>query len=108
MEPVHPPLPLARNFLFQPEAGIHTSIRISESLEGLSVAATRQNAGKSGKADALGVGGAKRPASIVRATVISASGGPTERRPSQGAPAADNRAATSSQASTRTMPIIRQ
>ena len=33
--------------LFQPEAGIHTSILISESLDGLRVTATRQNAGKS-------------------------------------------------------------
>src|SRR6185295_422096 len=47
MAPPHPPFPTARNLPFQPDAGIQTSILMSESLVGLSVAATRQNAGKS-------------------------------------------------------------
>src|SRR6266850_2973583 len=47
MLPAHPPLPTACSFPFQPEeAGNQTSIVISESLDGFSVAATRQNAGR--------------------------------------------------------------
>src|SRR5437867_6665643 len=45
MEPAQPPLPTAWNFPFQFASGIHTSILISESLDGFSVAATLQNAG---------------------------------------------------------------
>src|SRR5262249_746168 len=47
MLPFQPPLPTASNFLFQLDAGNHTSILISESVVGLTVAATWQNAGKS-------------------------------------------------------------
>ena len=47
MAPDQPPFPTASNFPFQPEAGIQTSILISESLDGLSVAAIRQYGGKS-------------------------------------------------------------
>src|SRR6188508_427378 len=47
MLPFQPPLPTAWNLPFQPAAGIHTSILMSESAVGLSVAATRQNAGRS-------------------------------------------------------------
>src|SRR6266849_1403255 len=43
--PAHPPLPTAWNLPFQPDAGIQTSILMSESPVGFSVAATRQNAG---------------------------------------------------------------
>src|SRR4051794_29736860 len=43
--PAHPPLPTAWNLPFQPDAGSHTSILISESGDGVSVAATRQNPG---------------------------------------------------------------
>src|SRR6266576_4660348 len=46
MTPPHPPFPTAWNFPFQPDAGIQTSTLMSESLVGLSVAATRQNAGR--------------------------------------------------------------
>src|SRR5580693_6009194 len=46
MEPVHPPFPLASSLPFQLWAGSQTSILISESLEGLRVAATRQYAGR--------------------------------------------------------------
>ena len=45
MEPDQPPLPTASKFPFQVEAGIHTSILISESSEGFNVAATRQKGG---------------------------------------------------------------
>ena len=46
IDPCHAPLPTAWNLPFQPEMGNHTSILMSESLEGVSVAATRQNAGR--------------------------------------------------------------
>src|SRR3954452_20731524 len=45
--PFHAPLPTAWNFPFQFAAGSQTSILMSESLDGVSVAATRQNAGRS-------------------------------------------------------------
>src|SRR6185369_15319733 len=56
MFPFQPPLPTTRNFPFQAAlpgapsargAGSHTSILMSESALGFSVAATRQNAGRS-------------------------------------------------------------
>src|SRR4029453_8239560 len=47
MLPFHPPLPVAWNLPFQPEEGSHTSIFMSESGDGLTVAATRQKAGRS-------------------------------------------------------------
>src|SRR6185436_10192660 len=59
MVPVHAPLPTAWYFEFQPEpaspepcaeAGSHTSILMSESLDGLAVSVTRQNAGRSANA----------------------------------------------------------
>src|SRR5688572_27043422 len=50
MLPFHPPLPTAWNLPFQPAAGSHTSILMSDSFVGVSVAATRQNAGRSAKA----------------------------------------------------------
>ena len=46
MVPAQPPLPTAWNLPFQPANGIHTSILMSESVDGLIVAATRQNAGR--------------------------------------------------------------
>src|SRR5262245_998656 len=45
MVPAQPPLPTAWNLPFHARAGSQTSILMSESEEGLSVAATRQNAG---------------------------------------------------------------
>src|SRR5580698_10394647 len=47
IDPVQPPLPLASNFPFHPAAGSQSSILMSESALGFSVAATRQNAGRS-------------------------------------------------------------
>jgi hypothetical protein len=54
MDPAKPPFPTPSNFPFQPEAGIHTSIPISESLVGASVAATRQKAGMLAKTSPSG------------------------------------------------------
>ena len=45
--PAKPPLPGTTNLPFQPDAGIHSSILMSESRLGLIDAATRQNAGSS-------------------------------------------------------------
>src|SRR5688572_15536919 len=50
MFPFQPPLPTAWNLPFQPEAGSQSSILMSDSLLGVSVAATRQNAGRSANA----------------------------------------------------------
>jgi len=44
MDPPNPPLPTPWNLPFQLASGIHTSILMSESVDGLNVAATRQNA----------------------------------------------------------------
>src|SRR5512138_1587116 len=49
MLPAHAPLPTACSFVFQLAAGSQTSILMSESLEGVSVAATRQNGGRVAK-----------------------------------------------------------
>lgn len=46
MVPAQPPLPTAWNFRFQPADGSQTSILMSESLDGVRVAATRQNSGR--------------------------------------------------------------
>jgi hypothetical protein len=54
IDPAHAPLPTDWSELFQPAAGIHTSILISESLDGFSVAPTRQKAGRFRNAAALG------------------------------------------------------
>src|SRR5580658_4166188 len=49
MEPAQTPFPPPTNFPFQPESGIQTSKRISESGVGWMVPATRQNAGSAAK-----------------------------------------------------------
>src|SRR5580658_6564821 len=49
IDPLQPPLPLASYFLFQPEAGSHSSTWMSESEDGLMVIWTRQNAGRLAK-----------------------------------------------------------
>src|SRR4051794_26950818 len=72
--PLQPPLPTAWNLPFQPDAGNQISILMSESADGLSVAATRQNAGNAAKA-ALGAGGvANAPAATGSARVMVAPG----------------------------------
>src|SRR6188768_3688405 len=50
MVPFQPPLPTACSLPFQPAIGSQTSILMSDSLVGVSVAATRQNAGRSASA----------------------------------------------------------
>src|SRR5262245_57457330 len=82
MLPVQPPLPTAWNFPFQPDAGSHTSILMSESADGVSVAAMRQNAGSfantaAGPAGPDGPGGANAPAAICCAVVTFAWGRPS-------------------------------
>src|ERR1700683_1630333 len=64
--PPSPPLPVPRSLPFQPDTGIHTSILISESLVGMEVAETRQNAGRSLKFGPAAPGnGGGAPAGIV-------------------------------------------
>src|SRR5688572_20553896 len=77
MLPFQPPLPTAWNLPFQPDAGSHSSILMSDSLVGVSVAATRQNAGRSanGLAPPRPPGWVKAPAptgwAIVTAPLLS-------------------------------------
>src|SRR5579862_4370896 len=54
MVPFHPPLPMAWKALFQPEAGSQSSTLMSESLDGVKVAITRQKAGRLLKSAGLG------------------------------------------------------
>src|SRR5437879_2696919 len=72
MAPAKPPLPCPWYLPFQPEAGSHTSILMSESLDGLTSATTRQKAGTS-----LNIGipdsapaGTNAPAATVLAEMI--------------------------------------
>src|SRR6185295_3736896 len=88
--PFQPPLPTMRNLPFQPLAGSHTSILMSESAVGLSVAATRQNAGRSanGLPPPRPPGWENAPAATASAAVIVACGNATDERLSQLAAAA--------------------
>src|SRR5258706_8610735 len=73
--PLNAPLPTAWNLPFQPDAGNQTSILMSESLVGFSVAATRQNAGSAVKSPASpGGSGVNAPACTDAATVMVAWG----------------------------------
>jgi hypothetical protein len=71
--PPRPPLPAACTLRFHPDAGSHTSIRMSESGEGVSFAVMRQNAGSvlntAAAAALFPEGGANAPAWIVSADV---------------------------------------
>src|SRR5437773_1312296 len=96
MAPPHPPFPTAWNFPFQPEAGIQTSILMSESLVGLSVAATRQNAGRLLNASPCAAprppsaaGGINEPAATDSASEIVVLGSACELRLSHERPAAN-------------------
>src|SRR4051812_38309879 len=76
MAPPAPPLPVPRNLPFHAlAAGIHTSILMCDSGVGVSVAATRQNAGVF-MPGAVGAapGARKDPASTAAAAVIVTSG----------------------------------
>src|SRR5688572_19807544 len=85
MFPFQPPLPTAWNLPFQPDAGSQTSILMSDSLEGVSVAATRQKAGRSlnGLPPPRPAGAVNAPAATGCAIVIVASGSFNDDRLSQ-------------------------
>src|SRR5262245_11779690 len=90
MFPAQPPLPTAWNFPFHPTAGSQTSILMSESDDGASVAATRQNAGRRLNCCAAAApipGRVKPPAGTIWAKVIEVSGGAREDKPSHDAAA---------------------
>src|SRR5579871_190977 len=76
MDPANPPLPSPRYLPFHPVSGSHTSILISESLAGLIVAATRQNAGRffTEAGGTLSPGGINAPAATACANVMVVSG----------------------------------
>src|SRR5215813_126852 len=77
MFPAQPPLPTAWNFPFHSEAGSQTSTLMSESDEGVSVAATRQKAGSRLNCCAAGgaiPGSVKPPAGTIWAKVIEVFG----------------------------------
>src|SRR5580704_8054638 len=89
MRPAQPPLPTAWNLPFHPDAGSHTSILMSESFDGVRVAATRQNAGKREKRAPAGApaasippapGGVKAPGATLCANVIFAFGSEREAK----------------------------
>src|ERR1700675_302483 len=89
-----PPLPTPMNLSFQSEAGIQTSNLISESMECLVIAATRQKAGRSlaatkvwpprGPGDGKGDWGVNVPAATTAAKVIVVLGSLSAIRLSQG------------------------
>src|ERR1051325_8330714 len=89
MLPDHPPFPTAWNLPFHPDAGNQTSILMSESFDGASVAATRQNAGrflKFGAGPRAGVaagGKVNSPAVTDSASVITVSGSASDFNSSQ-------------------------
>src|SRR5205823_4664187 len=100
--PAHAPLPTAWIFPFHPpracppepsaKTGSQTSILISESLEGVSVAATRQNAGRVAKGlpprpPPRGFGSVNCPAATGCASVTATCGAANVDRLSQVAPA---------------------
>ena len=83
MTPAQPPLPTDSSLPFHFDAGIHTSILTSESLDGVKVAVTRQNAGTAPNCAAAGgppvstppvAGGTEAPATTSAADVIFVSG----------------------------------
>src|ERR1035441_3224286 len=100
MAPAKPPLPAPWNLPFQWEAGIQTSNWILESADGLMTPATRQKAGRLGKA--LPTGGVKLPAATDSALVIEVAGRSSLLRVSQvwAAGAADASAMQAATAST--------
>src|SRR5262245_50982200 len=89
MNPANPPLPTPWNLPFQLASGIHTSILMSESRDGLNVAATRQKAGNCLKAAVActpprpGAGAENTPAATDWVSVIVAFGNERAWRLSQ-------------------------
>src|SRR3954471_1349740 len=101
MLPAHAPLPTACSLPFHPEAGSHTSILMSESVDGVNVAATRQKAGRLANAfpprpPPRAFGSANCPAATVCASVTWTCGSANVERLSHVAPIAG--AATSRKA----------
>src|SRR5438105_14953458 len=93
MVPAQPPLPTAWSFPFQPEDGSQTSILMSESVLGVSVAVTRQKAGSDAYACAAAPrpappGGTKPPAGTATADVTCPFTSVSAARLSHDAPAA--------------------
>src|SRR5262245_4416364 len=94
MLPFHPPFPTAWNLPFRPDVGSQTSILISESLDGASVAPTRQNSGRRltfgggcpGRTEPSGM--TNCPAATVSVRVMVVSGSASDFKPSQEAPVA--------------------
>src|SRR5437762_10996488 len=76
MVPAQPPLPTASNFPFQSAAGSQTSILMSDSDEGASVAVTRQKVGSWPNCGAAGLvpGRVNAPACTMWARVIEVFG----------------------------------
>src|SRR5207248_6464060 len=93
--PLNAPLPTAWNFPFQFEAGIQSSILMSESLDGFSVAAIRQNACGTAAPRPAPPGGTNAPASIAWASVIVALGSASDASPSHDVTALSGSAWTS-------------
>src|SRR4030042_1028474 len=91
MLPAHTPLPMPTSLPFQFSAGIQTSILISESGVGVSVAVTRQKAGAFLKTASppgppiigMPTGGVNWPAATRDAEVIFPSGSSSDARVSQ-------------------------
>src|SRR5260221_5549930 len=86
------------NLPFQPSAGIHTSILISESELGRTVAATRQKAGSCRNAvccPGLRLGSVKAPAATASVLSMVVAGRESADRPSQLAPKAAGTARSS-------------
>src|SRR5690242_1137547 len=75
IEPLNAPLPTARNLPFQFSSGSHSSILMSESVDGVSVAATRHSAGKAGEAaePLAAIGCAAVSVTLTRASAVSRS-----------------------------------
>src|SRR5580704_13660102 len=82
MVPAQPPLPTAWNFPFQSATGSQTSILMSESHEGVSVASTRQKVGNWLNCGVAGPvpGRVNAPAGTTRARVIEAFGSARDDR----------------------------
>src|SRR5688572_18029901 len=118
MLPFQPPFPTIRNLPFHTVppvapsargAGSHTSILMSDSAVGLSVAATRQNAGRSanGLPPPRPPGWVKAPAATVSTVVTVACGNASEARLSQVAAAAGTAPAAHAAATSVNSPVDR-
>src|SRR4051794_20187914 len=79
MDPAHPPFPTASNLPFHPVCGNQTSTLMSESSDGVRVAATRQNAGSEeyGEFELEPTGSVSAPAVTLWASVSLACGSAT-------------------------------